>query len=259
VAKVRGLQANTAYTVKVFAVNTYNKDCQKPLTATVTTGDLTMTPADSVPSADVLQAVFDKNGSYDAVSGNALTPSGTVMVSGTSSLNRPAAVLMGSSCYTFDSFKEHYSAMEQSVTFEIAFKFNEYDYYTRYPLANFQSNGLGFEIEPNGMMKFSAYVGGSYRTVSAYPLELGEYCHLVGTFDGQKLCIYVNGAPVNELAAPGKITWPTNESAQYLAIGGDSGIEKPENTIRGELAVANVYSTVLTPEEVYRAYLDLTA
>ena len=259
VAKVRGLQANTAYTVKVFAVSAYNKDCQVPLTASVTTGALNLTAADSVPQADVLQTVFSQNGSYDAVSGKVLTPSGTVMISNTSSLQRPTAVLLGGGCYKFEDFKDYYSAMEQSVTFEITFKFNEYDYYTRSPLANMQSGGLGFEIDPNGLMKFSVNVGGSYRTVSAYPLKLGQYYHLVGTYDGEKLAIYVNGAPVNELAAPGKITWPADESTQYLAIGGDSGIEKPENTIRGELAVANVYATVLTPEEVYRAYLDLTA
>ena len=259
VAKVRGLQANTNYSVKVYAVNAYNKDCAQPLTAAVTTGELNLTPADSVPQADVLQTVFDKNGSYNAVSGKLLTPSGTVMFSGNSPLQRPTAVLMGSSCFKFEDFKDHYSALEQSVTFETVFKFSEYDYYTRYPLSNMQSGGLGFEIDPNGLMKFSVNVGGSYRTVSAYPLKLGQYYHLVGTYDGQKLSIYVNGAPVNELAAPGKITWPADENARYLAIGGDSGIDGPENNIRGELAVANVYTAVLTPEEVYRAYLDLTA
>ena len=66
------------------------------------------------------------------------------------------------------------------------------------------------------------------------------------------------GNALKELAAPGKITWPADETAQYLVIGGDSGIEgKPESMITGQLLAANVYSSVLTPEEVYKAYLDL--
>jgi hypothetical protein len=100
-------------------------------------------------------------------------------------------------------------------------------------------------------MKFVVSVDGSYRTVTSYPLELGQYYHLVGTYDGQSLRIFVNGAPINEIAAPGKITWPADETAQYLAIGGDAGLNNtPESTIRGELVLANVYSQVLTPEEI---------
>ena len=258
VAKVRGLQASTEHTVKVYAVNAYNKDCAEPLTATVTTGALNLTAAETAPSPDIFQTVFDQNGSYDAISSSKLGQSGSVMLGTSPTLQRPVAVLMGSACYTFPGFRDHYTALTQSVTFETVFKFTQYDTYTRVPLGNMQSGGLGFEIEPNGMMKFSAYVDGSLRTVSSYPLELGQYYHLVGTYDGQKLRIFVNGAPVNEITAPGKITWPADETAQYLAIGGDSGLNNtPENTVRAELVTANVYSGVLTPEEIYRIYLDL--
>lgn len=258
VAKVRGLQASTAHTVKVYAVNAYNKDCAQPLTATVTTAELNLTAADSAPDPDVFQTVFDKNGSFDAISGEKLNQTGNVMVGTSPTLQRPVAVLMGSACYTFPGFKNHYADLTKSVTFETIFQFTQYDSYTRVPLGNMQNGGLGFEIEPNGMMKFVVSVDGSYRTVTSYPLELGQYYHLVGTYDGQSLRIFVNGAPINEIAAPGKITWPADETAQYLAIGGDAGLNNtPESTIRGELVLANVYSQVLTPEEIYRIYLDL--
>lgn len=258
VAKVRGLQASTAHTVKVYAVNAYNKSCATPLTATVTTGELNLIAAETAPDPDILQTVFDKNGSFDAISGEKLGQSGNVMIGTSPTLQRPVAVLMGQACNTFAGIKDHYDSLTQSVSFEVCFRYSEYDSYTRSPLANFQSGGVGFEIEPNGMMKFCAYVGGSLRTVTSFPLELGQYYHLVGTFDGENLRIYVNGAPVNSLAAPGKITWPADETAQYLAIGGDSGLGgKPENAMRGELVVANVYSCVLTAQEVYRIYLDL--
>lgn len=256
VAKVRGLQSSAAHTVKIYAVNAYNKD-SAPMITTITTGELNLTPADSAPNPDILQTVFDKNGAYNAVTGELLGQSGNVILSTSPTLQQPMAVLMGNSCHTFPEIKEHYDALSKSVTFEVAFKFTDYDSYTRHPLANFQYNGAGFEIDSNGMMKFSAYIGGTKRTVTAFPLEPGLYYHLVGTYDGQTLRIYVNGAPVNELEAAGQISWPTDESAQYLAIGGDSGLEnKPENMIRGELVRANLYSEVLTAEEIYRIYLD---
>lgn len=258
VAKVRGLKSSTEHTVKIYAVNAYNKDCAQPLTATVTTAELNLTAADSAPNPDIFQAVFDKNGSYDGISGETLNQNGNVMLGSSPTLQRAVAVLMGNACYTFPGFKEHYADLTKSITFETVFQFTQYDSYTRVPFGNMQGGGIGFEIDANGMMKFSVYVDGSIRTVTAFPLELGQYYHLVGTYDGQALRIYVNGAPVNELAAPGKITWPADETAQYLTVGADSGLgNTPENMIRGELVAANVYSGVLTPEEIYRIYLDL--
>jgi len=258
VAKVRGLQASTEHTVKVYAVNAYNKDCAQPLAATVTTADLDLTAAETAPEPDVFKAVFDTNGSYDAVSGEELTQSAALRVGTSPTLQRPVAVLMGGACYTFSGIKEHYSSLEQSVTFETVFKYTQYDSYLRSPFANLQNGGLGFEIDANGMMKFTVSVDGSYRTVTAYLLEPGQYYHLAGTYDGQKLRFFVNGAPINEISAPGKITWPADETAQYLAIGGDSGLNNtPESIIRGELVAANIYSSALSPEEVYRLYLNL--
>lgn len=258
VAKVRGLQASTEHTVKIYAVNAYNKDCAQPLTATVTTGELNLTAADTAPAPDVFSLTFRDGSAYDAVSGEKLTQFGAMMVGNSAALQRPVAVLTSNSCYTFSGIQNYYTDLTQSVTFETVFKLTEYNAYTRVPFGNMQNGGLGFQIDPNGMMTFSVYVDGSIRTVASYPLELGQYYHLAGTFDGKTLRIYVNGAPVNELAAPGKITWPTDSTAQYLAIGGDSGTNNtPECVIRGEVVQANVYSGVLTAEEIYRLYLDL--
>lgn len=258
VAKVRGLQSSTTHTVKIYAVNAYNKACATPLTATVTTAQLALTPADSVPQPDVFQVVFDENGAHDGVSGTALTRHGNVMPGKDPATGRPIAILLGQACYSHPDFPAAYTSLERSASMEVCFKYSTYDSYTRSPLANLQNGGLGFEIDANGMMKFTVCVDGSYRTVASYLLKPGQYYHLVGTYDGQNLRIYVNGAPLNELAAPGKITWPADETAQYLVIGGDSGIEgKPESMITGQLLAANVYSSVLTPEEVYKAYLDL--
>lgn len=257
VAKVRGLQASTTHTVKVFAVNAYNKDCTQPLTATVTTAVLDLTAAETAPNPDIFQTVFDKNGSFDAISGEKLTQVGGGMIGTSPSLQRSVAVLLGNACFTFDGFSAHHAALSKSVSFETVFKVNDFMSSSYVPFGNMQNGGLGFQIDANGMMKFSVYVDSSIRTVTSYPLEVDQYYHLVGTYDGQMLRIYVNGAPVNELAAPGKITWPTDETAQYLTVGGDTGLNnKPETTFRGELVAANVYSGVLSAEEVYRIYLD---
>lgn len=256
-ARVRGLQPQTNYSVKVYAVNPYNKDSQ-PLTVSVTTGTLELTAAPSAPAPDVFRADFGADGVTNGITGNALSPIGSPHIKHNTELDQYTTLLMGYSGYASTDIAAAYTALSQSVTLEARFRFLDYNTMGGSPVSNLQSGGLGFEIDPNGMAKFTVCVSGSNRTVTAYPLTPGDFVHLVGTYDGQYLRFYINGAPVNELAAPGSITWPADTTAQFIALGGDSaGGGKLEASLKGELAGANVYSQVLTQEEVYRVYLDL--
>ena len=258
VAHVRGVPADTALTVKVFAVNAYNKDCATPLTATVTTGKLDLQPADSAPAADVFRAQFGRDSSCDGISGAQLEKVGNIMVVKHPDTKKPIAIFTGQSGYKYEGFREYYPTLSQSVTFETCLRYDNYDDYVRSPMANLQGGGVGFEIDADCTLRFSAYIDGSYKTVRAYPMIPGQYYHVVGTYDGEKLSIYVNGAPVNSLSAPGKITWPTDPTAQFLAIGADSGLDgKLDSAMIGQVCAANVYSQVLTAEQILRSYMNI--
>lgn len=258
VAKVRGVPMDTEHTAKVYAVNPYNKACTKPLTATVKTAVFDMTPADSVPAPNVFQLKLDKNLAIDDLSKQELERISFPYLYIDPVSGKPIAELTGFASLKFPGFDKHFSAMTQSVTFEIAFSLRGLNPNRNVLLGNMQSGGLGFEVNGDGLLSLGVYVDGSFKSVSAYPLDEWVDYHVVGTYDGQKLRIFVNGALVNEMAAPGKITWPSQET--YLAVGADAGADgKPESPMTGIIYHANVYTTVLTPEQVYRAYLNMNA
>lgn len=56
----------------------------------------------------------------------------------------------------------------------------------------------------------------SHHLVAPAPLPLGRWVHLVGTFDGQTMRLFVDGAEVASLARPG----PIQRSHFDLTIGG---------------------------------------
>ncbi len=258
VAKVRGVPMDTELTVKIYAVNAYNKPCTKPLTVTVKTGVFNLTPADSVPAPDVFRLELGKNLAIDAITGKDLDRVSTPYLYLDPQTGKPIAEFNGHSSLKFPGFNKHFSAMSQSVSFEVSLNLRGLSPSRSVLLGNMQSGGLGLEVDNNGLVSLGVYVNGTLKTVTAYPLEEWLDYHVVGTYDGQKLRIFVNGAPVNEADAPGKITWPTQET--YLAIGADAGTDgKPESPMTGIIYHANVYSKALTPEEVYRAYLNMNA
>ena len=91
---------------------------------------------------------------------------------------------------------------------------------------------------------FYIYVGGQSHGVGGDPLSLEEWYHLVGTYDGENLKIYINGALSNTLAQSGKID--TSEGS--LALG-----SRPEGGARGVNGIIDevrIYNRALSEDEV---------
>ncbi|MFH1371817.1 MAG: LamG domain-containing protein [Planctomycetota bacterium] len=81
---------------------------------------------------------------------------------------------------------------------------------------------------------------------SSYTLSLNQWYHIVGTYDGSTIALYVNGAPVNS-------------NPKTLSIGNNNmpvciGSRLSENSYKGIADDVRIYNRALTSEEVEELY-----
>jgi hypothetical protein len=114
------------------------------------------------------------------------------------------------------------------------------------------------EISFHGHPSFQGFINDDYGIAEApEPIPVGEYIHIVGTYDGAYVRLYVNGREVASDHRPGGVSYGISgyESADYMGIGMDADPARmAQSCITGRLAVARIYSTVLTPEQVQRRF-----
>jgi nitrous oxidase accessory protein NosD len=115
------------------------------------------------------------------------------------------------------------------------------------------SYGFYLSIEYENNWQFGAAVdGGDQLHLANSPSSTGEWCFLVGTWDGSPvpnhLKLYVNGAPIGTY---GNYPWYTG-SANNLRIGAPSnGLQA---FYHGVLDEVRVYNRVLTEDEIHELY-----
>ena len=252
-----GLPKNASYTVRVTAVNSFSKESEA-LTAEVTLLPSEETPPTGVlPKADVLKTVFDSgNVAVNDATGEVLGLIGSASTEKNG--DSYVGVFDGNGGFRFDGISDYYNELSSSVTFELYARVDQFtspdrDWYN--VASNQQAGGFGFEGTSDGRFFASAYIGGAYRTPGA-KIEKGEYFHAVVTYDGKVLCFYLNGALVDSENITGGLAWPESTAAHHYVIGGDSfnSGNGAEACFTGQIAEANIYSSVLTEEQVAALY-----
>lgn len=81
---------------------------------------------------------------------------------------------------------------------------------------------------------------------SPSPISLNKWTHVVGTYDGAKLSLYLNGKLVNSFAVTGRINY--NHGSLY--IGGDT----TNANFKGLIDEVCIYERALTAAEVLSNY-----
>jgi len=257
VATLNGLEAETEYEVLIYPVNVYGKE-GKCIQTRIQTEGFDLKPADSVPAPDIFQAEFTENGVMNAVSGTVLETLGGAKTVENDDLGRYVGDFGANGCFKYRDFEKSYSKLARSLTYEAFIRLDSYASSYCSPFSNQQSGGVGFEVTGNGIIQFYVNIGGTYICCEGSKLELGQYYHIVGSFDGSHVRLYVNGVLASEKAASGSVSWPGATDARYLSIGADSGPNgDTETPMDGQVAVANVYSKVLSDSQIYRLYLDM--
>ncbi len=249
-----GLRPSTTYEVKIYAYNTWGK-LGEPLCGSFTTPAL---ETDGVIAPDLFSFSFREDGTAcDAVSGKALYKNGHPTSIRDSALDRTVGVFNGSSDYQWRDLPLYTDIMKTGFTFELYARINVLPSGGGFlnPSSAQQQGGFGFELHADGAYfylfskKLKTYVfpGAAVRT--------GEYVHLVGTFDGKNVCLYVNGALAASEAVSGEAFFPVYPSACYLSVGGDAGPDYASHArFTGRIAAANLYATPLNAAQVAALY-----
>jgi hypothetical protein len=106
-----------------------------------------------------------------------------------------------------------------------------------------QRNGTNSSIEfaCTGAFVPNALVGSLFGTVS---VNDGKWHHVAGTYDGSRICLYVDGKLDISSEADGSV----NVNDQNLLIGANA--EKPDRNFKGSIYDVRIYSYALSAEDV---------
>ena len=237
------LSPETAYTVTVIPITSWANEGE-PLVFTFTT------PAFSPL---VFSAAFGADGTAtDGVSGTEMTVRGDPTTVYNEATGAYYAVFDGNDAFEFYGIAPYQTALTQAFTFETYLCMDQKPASgVAAPFSNQEGGGYGFEYDPSGRMDFWIKVNGTW--ISAYAaIETDEWVHLVATFDGSNLILYVDGVEACRTSVSGT---PALPNADHLSIGADSkGNIASENFAVCKVATANVYQVAKTAEEVADLY-----
>ena len=240
-----GLEPETEYVVTIIPVTSWENEGE-PLVFDFVTREIPIR---------VFSAVFGEDGAaQDAVSGAALTKRGnptTVLENG-----NYYAVFDGDDSFEFYGIAEYYSHLTSAFTFETYLCMDSLPASGVFaPFSNQEGGGFGYEYDTSGHMDFWIKVNGEWISAGE-TLPTGEWTHLVATFDGSTLILYVNGAEAARTVVSGT---PATPNTDHVSIGADSkSYSGSENYAPCKIAAANVYRVAKTAGEVAELYAILT-
>ena len=255
-ANLYGLAADTEYSCSVTPVNSWG-DAGASLRLGFRTAKRL---ADSEsPTPDILQTVFNSNGTAtNAVTGELLTKWGAPTVSFNADMNQSIATFDGKDdAFGMYGLADWYGAIGKTFTIEayVYLRAKPASGYVN-PFSNQQSGGFGFEYKSNGKMYLYANVGETDSNRPCYEVRTEQWLHLVGTYDGTTLKLYVNGELVDSAACTATMKRPIG-NCQFIVIGGDASPGEPAALSACTVATANLYSDALSASQVrvlYNAY-----
>ena len=113
--------------------------------------------------------------------------------------------------------------------------------------------GFGLFLDGNGKPVFSVGSGGEYEKessiISATPLQLRQWHHLAGTWDGKQARLYVDGEQIGEWIAPDDAQ-PRQAGKAKLRLGAYSDRGIVSNFFDGDLATPAIYGEALPAESI---------
>ncbi|GGD30880.1 hypothetical protein GCM10007231_33000 [Nocardioides daphniae] len=212
------------------------------------------TSVPEAPAADVFDVDFADGTAKDVAGG--LTPQAwnNPEVVDYAPLGRKVGRFDGSSAYYYP-FSEKYDAIKNTMSIECVFKYDA----DAFQAGGAESSGNlcaskeagGFSITLYGdEIAFNPHVGGAYRNTKTRITETDRWHHVVGTYDGTAVRLYVNGALKATTPVTGTVSRPTPAGAEMMVVGGDASNGKPGMTAPAHIASARIFSRALPLKDV---------
>ena len=109
---------------------------------------------------------------------------------------------------------------------------------------------LGFE---NGNYRWLVNTSSGYSNVAlGGAAPLGQWVHLVGTYDGSTVKLYANG--VQQFSTPHSGTFASDTTGITFGVNHNDASRAPNEAFNGKLDEVNVYSYALTAQQVQQLY-----
>lgn len=118
----------------------------------------------------------------------------------------------------------------------------------------------GFMVTKQGKLTFLVNTtSGGYVWGAECDYDINQYYHVVGIYSkaDQKVYLYVDGELKATANAPGDLTKPSDNQAQWWAIIGDPQSGKVDQQIPGEIYSIRMYDKTLSPIEVKMLYQSI--
>lgn len=240
---VTGLKSGQNYTVEVYASNCFGK-LSTPLTAAI------QTAADDGTVRNVLTVDFADGTCKDTSSFNtANTTVGNPKIAYDSTLKKNVMQFDGNSFidYTINDLQRAYISSE--FTLEAVFKMNTIK--QQAVVENLESSGIGFESDPSGKTEIWARINSSYQH-DGPTLKTNQYYYETATFDGSKICVYLNGSLYSTIKTTGTVTY---NSAIQMCLGGNPDPSGNAGYLfDGDIAYVNILNKPLSADDVLKNY-----
>ena len=247
---IAGLETDTDYILKVYPCNAYGME-GVPLSQAFSSGSYV------TPKADILDVDFNSSYGIQDANGHTLKTFGAPTVHYHDNLSRETVQFDGNDdSYFYRLTEADYQKFIRHFTYELYFNPGSFD--TENDIfSGTESAGIGLSKAEHGVRLWTHFNGSYTKTV----VDIAEntWCHLMATYDGAQLKIYINGDLKKSVAQSGILSIPTSE-ARYLVIGGDTNktgtLESPAAC---EVALARLYSGCMNASDIQARYQTLSA
>ena len=243
--KITGLSEGTTYDVAVTAVTSFGQESEPITGEAQTTEDVYVTP-----TADVLDVDFERDNTGADANGRELDVYGAPQIKHDDEIDRDVMVFDGvDDGLRYTMSRDIYEKLTSDITVELYYK--PIDTKNNDPLGSTQQAGFCFEqVSGTNNLQAWVHVGGSYKKPTA-TVEKDKWNHVMFTYDGENVKIYLNGEEKDSVSASGEMSI----GPLYLFLGGDStsngSLEFEANC---EIALAKVYTGAMNADDVKKTY-----
>ena len=257
---VVSLEPDTVVTFDVYAINSYDHSSFISSTEPVNMGHLEVRSATPILSVDVTGGSTEDECGREQIG----KPSRDV-VTEDKTLGKKAMRFYGIGSYAYEFSRDDFNSLRTDYSMEAYFRVAD-NSSSQIVLGSIDSMNTAFRIKDGKVWLWGSFtsqeISEEARFVVGADIDINKWYHVVSTYDGYKVRLYLNGDKVAEVSAAGGLSDVAFEELS-VNIGGGSRFADSYllNALAGNSYVnlARVYTGVLTDDEVKEAYEKATS